>query len=410
MKLQDVILSVFKYKVNSLIIKYGKKDKIKKYTVDNSLIVRMDILENFDKEIFPFFTITIAVPSNIYRTITSTTYKNTLNAILHLQKAKFTDTMSIDTTNSPTVRDVLKDTYHCVIGATDVELSEQEQKMVEKSDNKYGQLSVLTLSLYKKSFYDNYQTVVNTNMQSGTLMEAMIYILNKAKLKKMLISPPDNAKSYKEYIIPPLQAHRLLARICDKYAFHKKGSVIYFGLDRGYVLDKVPKCTAYVKNEIKNTYVTVFTSSRGSVQTGGSYTNKEKKYDVVNASEVGADNATDVTKKTVGSNIISIDKDGKITKTNKKASKTTNVVVQNEGKSTPQAINRAIKESGKGIECQLYNEDISMIKPNKQFIVSAEGSSYKKYNGKYRLIKAVHSFKKEGDYFSLFSMIRLAGK
>ena len=87
----------------------------------------------------------------------------------------------------------------------------------------------------------------------------------------------------------------------------------------------------------------------------------------------------------------------------------TNVVVQKEGDIPAKSLKREITESKKQIKCQFQNEDISMLKPNKQFIVSVEGVKYKKYNGKYRLSLVSHSFEKEGDYFSVSSIAFLKG-
>lgn len=405
MKLKDVKLSICKYRVRRLIIKYGDN---KKYDAETSLITEMSIIENFEQDFFPFFTITMYVPTKIFREITSTKNKNKLVATLNLQKAKFKSAMSMQTDESITFGNCISGRFHCVVAAKDVEVTQEEQKIVEKSDNKYGQLQAITLSLYPKSYYDNFQRVVNAVIETCTLTDALVYIFQTAKLQKMLVSPPDNTKSYSEFKIVPLQACKMIERICDTYAYHKKGSVIYFGFDRGYILKKEPKCTAYVKNEIKTTYVTVFTSSKGSMQTGGCYTNKQKKYNVINASGLSADNSKNVTTKAVGEKTMIINNDGSTKKTG--SGKLTNVAVQEEGEWNQQQIKRTIAEKSKSISCELLHADITMIRPNKVFVVSAEGKAFKKYNGKYRVISVSHNFNKEGDYFSLSSIINLGGK
>lgn len=404
MKLKDVRLSLCKYRVRNLVIKYGDG---KKHVAETSLITRIEIVENFDEEIFPFFTITLYVPTQIYRRLTNTKYKNKIVVNLNMQKAKFNDSVSMDTNKRPSFSNFISGRFHAVIAAKEVEATRKEQIEVEKSPNKYGQLKALTISLYPKAYYDNYQTVVNAVIETGTLMDAMVYVFQNAGLNNMLVSPPDNTKSYTEYKLPPWQAHRLLHRLCNTFAFHKKGSVIFFGFDRGYILNKIPQCTAYETNEIKTTYIAVFTESKGSMQTGGCYCNKKKKYNVVNASELAADNTKSVTQKALGERTIIVNKDGKTRETGN--GKVTNVAIQEEGEWTPQDISRAISENSKGISCQLINADIDMLRPNKQFVVSAEGKIYKKYNGKYRLLSTSHTFQKEGDYFSLHSIINLGG-
>lgn len=404
MNLKDVRLSLCKYRVRNLVIRYGDG---KKHVAETSLITKMEIVESFDEEIFPFFTITLYVPTQIYRKLTNTKYKNKVTVTLNIQKAKFSSALSVDTTKRPIFSNFINGRFHAVIAAKEVESTRQEQIQVEKSPNKYGQLKALTLSLYPKSYYDNYQTVVNAVIESGTLMDAMIYVFQNARLDNMLVSPPDNTKNYTEYKLPPWQAHKLLHRICNTFAFHKKGSVIFFGFDRGYIINRIPKCTVWETNEIKTTYIAVYTNSKGSMQTGGCYCNRKKKYNVVNASELAADNTNSVTKKALGERTIIVNKDGNTRETG--TGKVTNVAIQEEGEWTPQDISRAISENSKGVSCQLINADIDMLRPNKQFIVAAEGKTYKKYNGKYRLLATSHTFQKEGNYFSLHSIISLGG-
>lgn len=404
MKLKDVKLSICKYRMRRLVIKYGDN---KKHEVETSLITEMSIIENFEEDFFPFFTISTYVPTNIFREITSTKNKNKLVANLNLQKAKFKSAVSMDTTERPTFGNCITGRFHCVIAAKDVEATQQEQKLVEKSDNKYGQLQAITISLYPKSYYDNFQRVINAVIEKCTLTDALVYIFQSAKLQKMLVSPPDNNKSYTEFKIIPLQACKMIERICDTYAYHKKGSIIYFGFDRGYIIKKEPKCTAYVKNEIKTTYITVFTSSKGTMQTGGCYTNKQKKYNVVNASGLSADNSKNITNKSLGEKTMIINKDGSTKTTG--SGKLTKVAIKEEGEWNQQQIKRTIAEKSKAISCELLHADITMIRPNKVFVVSAEGKAYKKYNGKYRALSVTHAFNKEGDYFSLSSIINLGG-
>lgn len=404
MKLSDVKLSLCKYRVRNFVLKYGKGQK---HVVETSLITKMEIVENFDEELFPFFTITLYVPTQVYRRVTNTRNKNKVTATLNIQKAKFTDAVSMDSAKRPSFSNCITGRFHCVIAAKDVEVTQQEQQIVEKSDNKYGQLKALTLAIYPKSYYDNYQTVVNAVIESCTLTDAMVYVFQNAGLDNMLVSPPDNNKQYKEFKIPPLQAHKLLHRISNTYAYHKKGSVIFFAYDRGYIIKRVTKCTAYETNEIKTTYVAVFTNSKGSMQTGGCYCNQKKKYNVINASELSADNTNSITKKAIGEKTIIVNKDGNMRSTG--SGKITNVAIQEEGEWNQQDIDRKIKENSKGISCQLINADLDMVRPNKQFIVSADGKNYKKYNGKYRLLSATHTFQKEGNFFSLHSIISLGG-
>lgn len=408
MKMNDIKLSLYKYKVKSMIINI---DKDTKYTVDNNLILGFNISEIFEKFYFPFFTIDIGLPNDIYRKLQNPKNKNSLKINLHIQKGKFTEALSIDPNTNVSWKDYIKGSFHAVVGKDNPELSERMQKEVERSENSYGQITVVALSLYNSSYYDNYDVVVNTNLENVTAVEALTLVLNKAKINKVLLSPPSNYKTYKQFPIVPIKLFQQIDRITNTYAMHKKGTLIYFGLDRLYIVEKTPKCTAFEKNESKITYITSATEGNAVKFTGGSYTNTKDNFNVLNATNVKFDNTTSVTKKTIGENTVSVNVNtGSITKTNKKATKITNVVIQNEGNDTTSALNRAVNETKKILDCGFIDCDISTLTVNKQFVVSIEGSAYKKYNGKYRIVLADYSFIKEGNYFSVNARAEFKGE
>ena len=409
MKLEKVKLSLYKYKMKSLTITYGKGNKTKKHVVHNSLIVKFDIVESFENEVLPFFTLTLALPNNVYREIIKPANKNNVTVNMKLQKGKFREALSTETDTSISFRDVFSGTFHAVIGSKEIELSETEQKAVEKGANKYGQLTILTIALYNNSYWNSFQTVVNANLENVSLTDVIVYGLTKAKVNNVLLSPPDNTTVYDQFKLIPIKLHELLTRITDTYTLHNKGSIVYFGIDRAYIIAKEARCSAYATNENKLTYVVASTTNQNARFAGGAYINSQKNYNVLNALEINSDNSSEITKKVIGSNIVAVDSEGNITKTNGDATNVTNVVIQKEGNVPAVSLKREITESKKQVKCQFENEDISMLKPNKQFIVSVEGKKYKKYNGKYRLAMASHSFEKEGDYFSVSSLVYLKG-
>lgn len=404
MKLDDIKLSLYKYHFKSLEITVAGK----KQEVEHSMILNFQMIENYDEEIFPFIAIKIGLPNNFYRKMIKPENKNNIIVNVDFQKAKFNETMAIEE-QDVSFRSAIKCKFQGVIPPVEQDLTENEQEQVENDEEKdgYGQISATDMLLYPKDFYDNYQTVVNNNLAGVNLTDIMGYVLTCAGLNNLLISPSNNSKSYAEFTVTPLPADEQIGRLCDVYGFHKKGSIIHFSYDYGYIIDKVAACTAYYTNEYKNTYIVLTTENQGTREAGGSYSNGKEKYNVVNASEITADDSGDITEKTIGSNVISIDVDGNPTKQSSRGKKVTNVIIANEGNQTPEMITRAQKEAQQGVSVQFNNIDITMMRPNKQFIVSVEGTKYKKYNGKYRLRKIAHMFEKEGDYFSVTSIANL---
>lgn len=401
MKLEDAKLSLYKYKMKSFIINIGSGDSIIKEEVASSEINNFEIIHDYENSYFPFFTITVVIPNKIYREMIRPENSTKIRVKMQLQKGKFDDAINIEDMSGSTFRDVIKGTFVAIIGPKEQDTTEDMQKEVEENDNQYGQLTSITMLLYPFDFYEKYDIVVNAILESVTLMDVATYCMNKIKLNKMLVSPPDNHKLYSEFRIIPIPFNEQMTRLCDVYAFHDKGSIVYFDLNRGYIINKDIKCTAYEENEYKNTYIGISTNSYATSQTGGGYENSEKKYFLLNATSFWVSNKSDTTKKSIGNNIVSVNSEGKITKTNKNATKITRVVIQDEGENTSKSIKRAISETQHEINCSFSNIDISAITPNKQFIITIEGSKYKKYNGKYRLIYCDHKFEKEGDYFEL---------
>lgn len=408
MKLENVKLSLYKYRFKSLVLKYGSGDKAKTHEVPHSLIARISLNEEFEIFYFPFFTIDISVPTNIYRSLVKPANKNKLKATLTLQKGTIKEAVSIE--NPPSsFKKCFSGTFKVIIGSDNVDTSVKEQKLVEKSDNEYGQLTTISMLLYNNQYFSNYDRVINACLKGPTLAEALTFCLNSAGIGHVLCSPPTNYKTYEQFILTPIPLCEQITRICNNFGIHNKGSLIYFGIDRAYIVDKIPKCTAYENGEFKITYIVTSTESQAAKMTGGAHVDKSKEYFVVNASDISYDNKRSVTEKAVGTNTVSVNSDGGITRTNDDATKVTNVVMTSEGSTTPSAIRRNLSESKKVVTCQFKDVDISMLTVNKQFIVSIEGGQYKKYNGKYRMTSANHVFEKEGDYFRVTTIARFTG-
>lgn len=406
MKLENVKLSLCKYRIKSCTLIIGSGKKAKKYPIESDMISNIQIINEYEKYSFPFFTMTFTIQNDVYRKLTKRENSTKVKIKLHMQKGKFIEAINLTPSTSISFKDVIKGTFHAVVGPRNQDLSVMGQEKAEKDANQYGQLSSITVSLYKDDFFNRYNLVTNAVLQGVTLTDVMVYCLNKCKITKVLMTPPSNTKTYSEFRVIPIPCVDMLERICNTYAFHKKGTIVYFDINRAYIIDKVSTCTAYAKNEYKTTYIAVSIESQSTRDTGGMYTNTKKKYYLLNAIETNTSNTSDTTQKSVGNNVVSVNAKGKVTKSNKKASKITRVVVQNEGESTIKTVKRALKESKGGLEASFRDIDIMTLTPNKQFVVSAEGKNYKKFNGKYRLTNSTHFFNRDGEYFSVTTTAR----
>lgn len=401
-------------KVKLSLVKYNLKMQLyigsTLHEVPNELMFSMIITDDYEKYLFPYFEISIGVPNSVYRQMKLN--NQNIKAMVLLQKGKFNQGVSVDTDKLVAFKNVFHQSFFVFFDDTTPELTENEQKIVEKSENKYGDITFVRLLLYQHSFYTTYDLVVNTCLSNVTLVDALTYVLNKCNIGNVLLSPPTNYNKFKQFIITPIPLKEQLDRICNTYTMHSSGTLIYFGFDRLYLIDKVPACTAFTPNEHKITYIVTSTESQGTSQVGGCYENDIDRYGVLNASNLNFRNQMEYTSKTMGTNIVSVDSEGTIKKNTDNLSSVTNVVIQEDGdKFSLSSMQQTIAESKRVLYVSFSNIDIVMMTPNKEFIVTIEGvSQQKRYNGKYRIVKAAHVFEKEGNYFSVKTTAEFRGK
>ena len=403
MTFEDVWLVGVKYRVKTLELTIGS---LYKYTISNKLILAITIVEDYDKWCFPYFELSFAVPNDTYRLLQK--YSEDIKATFNLQKSKFEDAVTTKVDTAQAYKNCINNTFYVYFNDTTPELSETEQKVIESSANDYGTLSVVKALLYPYDYYKKYDLVVNDVLSNATLADALTLCLNRCGVTKVLLSPPTNCKKYSQFIITPISLINQLNRICNSYNIHSNGTLIFFGLNRLYIIDKAPKCTAYETNEYTVTYIVANGKSLSSTQVGGCYEHLSKQYNLINATNIDIKDNVQATMKTAGSNIIAVGSSGSVTKSG--SGSTTNVVVYEEGESTLSALNTTISENSGVLTANFSNIDIDMLSPNKQFILTIDGSSEKaKYNKKYRVTKVIHMFEKDGDTFTVTSTAEFKG-
>lgn len=404
MKLSKIKLTLTKYRFKTFQLLIGTGKKQTKYNVAREMIVGMKIIEDYDHFFAPYWQMDLMIPNKIYREMLKKQGNVTANILL--QKGKFKEGMTLSSDEKISFKMALKGKFR-VVTATDgtVDLTEKTQKEVEKSGDEYGQQSTVSIALYGKDFYDKADLVINNVMANSSIAEDIAYLLTQSKIKNVLMSPLSNTKKYDELALPPLSVKDQLERLQDDYNIHKKGTLIFFGIDRAYIIDKTPQCTAFKTGEYKITYIVASSGSAGASQTGGCYAYTAKKCNVLNATNVSFSNKKEYVNKALGKNTMTVS-GTKITKTNKKSNKVTKVL----NTSTPaKEIKRVSNESKRVLTANFRDIDFSMLTPNKQFIVTIDDAKQKKYNGKYRLSYLAHTFTNEGDYLQINTVAEFMG-
>lgn len=402
MNLEKVKLKLTKYTFGKFQLIIGDT----KHDVPNTQILGFSIIHDYDSYFFPYFEVKLSVPNNIYRKMGKKGTK--MKATVELQKGTMKDAISVNTEKKPTFKTIFNQQFHVefIDGAPD--LTEDTQTSAEKSSNKYGQLTTFSILLYPLKYYNKFNVVVNGVLTNVSLLDALTFCLNKAGIDNVLLSPPAITKTYSQFIITPLQLTEQIDRICNTYSIHSKGTLFYFDLTQCYIIDQLPKCTAWKSGENKIVYVIASTSRNSGIISGGAV-NDKKGYFVINASNISSTNNSERVNKISGSNIVTISNSETVTKTTVDKSKVNRVVVQDEGEGTAKALKKSVIESKRVVNASFTDIDISALQPNKQFILTFDDAKFKKFKGKYRLTRASNTFTKEGDYFSVSTSAEFRG-
>lgn len=407
MKLEDIRISLTRYRIDDFIlIVPGYND----FPIRPEFVVSIILEKDFEKYTFPFFQIEVTIPGYLYRGIK----KNPLDVRVQLNMKKgqyFEKNIPADDTTMYT--NFINGRFYALTEETTPDLHEDILDEQTKNNKTYDQgynyadMATIPLLLYEEKYLEKSKTIVNKILTSSTLTDAIALVCNKAGLSNVLMSPPNNNRAYKELSITPIPASKQLKRLCNEYGLHKSGSIVFFDLDKMYILDKTPKCTAFEKNEFKTTYICQFIhSGPDSLMADGCFSNPKEKYNLVNAHMNGIHfkDLSAINEQEYGNNFITIDSTtGAVTRSSttdpdvKNGGSPTRVVMTNMGDSTSEALASALNECAYVMTAGFNYVDLDMFRPNKNFVLSLEEPSLQKYNREYRICKMTCTFENEGE-------------
>lgn len=85
---------------------------------------------------------------------------------------------------------------------------------------------------------------------SANMETAVVQQLSSSGASNVLMQPFDNKSSYPQIIVPPYTLVGRLNYLNSVYGFYNTGMMLFFGLDRTYLISKDYKAKCFVKNEI----------------------------------------------------------------------------------------------------------------------------------------------------------------
>lgn len=89
----------------------------------------------------------------------------------------------------------------------------------------------------------------NKVFTEGSLQNFVGELLTETKHEKVLMSPFENDEIYQEILVPSNPSYKGLIYLDQYYGFYKFGAMIYYDLDKLYIINPNGKCTAKEEDE-----------------------------------------------------------------------------------------------------------------------------------------------------------------
>lgn len=382
------------------------KDKVRGISIEN----------NYEEDLFPVMKASMVLEPSVYKKIVKN--KNDVKLKMRLQKF-YTEEGSEE---KSMMRDSINTMFSLLLDddfldpdrqlQVNTENNTEEKKNDENSIESAGN-NQTEFPLYKLETMDAMRVTINDVLTNQTMIGAIVYIAEKSKMapNSMIISPLENNQVYEEILLPPQTALSTLQYIDSQYGFYKAGSIIFFGIDRPYILNYRGGCTAYEKDEIKETCILIpdrggkFGSLECCIEKPDE---KTKKYLVVKSTNVDMKNnsisndmlegnSATIVNTNTGS-IISAS--GETSQRGTGNSKIINTNTSNKWIGETYAIQKSADSAVATVACG--NFDIDMFTPNKKFsFIFEDTMNGEKYKGTYILISSIFKFTKNGNDFTL---------
>lgn len=274
-------------------------------------------------------------------------------------------------------------------------------------ENYFESQNILDVYLLNKQLLNASTKTVNKIYSSGTIQQFVGELLTSTKHKNVLMSKMENPKQYTELLIPALPAWKALIYLDEYYGFYKTGAIVYYDIDKLYILNSNGKSTALTKGEIPETTFLVRETSKAIPGNGMVRKPNEAVYYInIPETNISPQRISEAKNAEVGSEakiVVSDSLSIDIADANQSYMEQRNEYIKYIKKDDNQFTASIVKARMEENDCIIYisgtNFDMRAFTPNKVFqLVFDEPSKQKKYgNKKYRLVYAYH-------YLSLASM------
>lgn len=393
--------------------------------VDPQYVSEIVIEKPYDKMYLPYFELTISIPNAVFRDMK----KENVEVRCYINLEKAFDEISM---NGETPQDAQTDHSNLAwesaiegnfyvmsddgsVATSSKDIEEYEEKEAE-SQADLSNMTTTRISLYKEDYLFNGRNTVNTAMQTASPVDAITWICNQASLNNIICSPPTSSESYDQIIVPPYNAVKAISWVANNYKMNDCGTMVFFDLDRGYILNKNAKCSAWGDGDAKKTIIeSVNNESQTYGNCCGCFSNGEEFHVNLEENAMTFSTPSVVNTQLSGSSMMVVNSiTGEKTSYDTGATTTENgentVVYSNvNGTSNGDALATSIKEASKQATCEFTGVDIDAFKPNIEMVLSFSDAEFSDKSGSYRVSDLKCVMSKNGDLLVPVCSVTLLG-
>jgi hypothetical protein len=208
-----------------------------------------------------------------------------------------------------------------------------------------------------------------------------------------------------------MEIEKCIRYLNNTFGFHKKGTVIFFGLLHGYILNYSGRCTAWYPNEFKETVIYVLDKSNVNGYLPGAFIKNGEQRNYYNATTDGID----IKSGSTSNNVLTGVNPTTINLTSGDVASTTSANPTVIGQTNQNVVFSAFsnnflsetitaQQNANDIVISIAMDDINMesFTPNKEFSIIFENATLnQKYNGKYNLATSIYTFANGGEFFTI---------
>lgn len=237
--------------------------------------------------------------------------------------------------------------------------------------------------------------VINNIYEEANLQDIIGQMLSQSGHKNVLMGRIDNPELYQELLIPALPVSKALMYLDQYYGLYKTGGLVYYDIDRLYILSTNGRATAVAPGEWYETTILVPAPDNALPGSGMVRVPGQKiYYPTINEDEINVQKMTPMKNVSSGHDSKVVIKDGvvisdskqNLTKPIDSANNTKVVYVNKTNKYTQSVIDARSIENETVIYISSNNLDSDAFKPNKTYrVIFYSEEKRQKYSGLYRL-------------------------